>query len=58
MGEIKLEDDIMTYKPYVPRGHPDPDFEFTDTKARIPGNSNMPIVVRTYKGQKGEQVSA
>jgi len=57
MGEIKLEDDIVTYKPYMYPGQPDPGFEFTESKAYIPGKSNMPVVVRTYKGRKGEQVS-
>jgi len=57
MGEIKLEDDVMTYKPYIPGGDPDPGFEFTDIKASIPGNNNMLVVVRIYKGPQGAQVN-
>jgi len=31
--------------------------EIADANARIPGSSNMPVVIRTYKGENAQEVS-
>ena len=30
--------------------------EIADANARIPGSSNMPVVIRTYKGENAQEV--
>jgi len=56
MGEIKLGDPVRSYKPDIQNKWPYLDVEFTESTARIPGQNNMPVVIRMYKGQKAHEV--
>jgi len=57
MGDIFIVNEIPHPPSFCDQRGVEKEAEIADANARIPGSSNMPVVIRTYKGENAQEVS-
>ena len=58
MGDIFVTEEIIPSNRFSQdQEDGEEDVQITEANARIPSRSNMPVVIRTYKGQTAQEVS-